>query len=61
MEIQIDPHTIQRIKERKTTEQEIAETLQHGMDIFGKYGRLGKSKIFTFNSIHNGKYYEEKN
>lgn len=60
MEIQIDPHTIQRIKERKTTEQEVVETLQHGIDILGKSGRLGKSKVFSFHSIHNEKYYEEK-
>lgn len=60
MEIQIDPHTQQRLKKRGTTEQEIIETLRHGFDIPGKYGRLGKVKVFTFNSIYNEKYYQEK-
>lgn len=60
MEIQIDPHTSQRIKERKTSEQEVVETLQYGVNISGKSGRLGKSKVFTFNNIHNEKYYEQK-
>jgi hypothetical protein len=43
-----------------TTEGEIIEVLQSGVNILGKIGRLGKSKVFTFNNSRIGKYYEEK-
>ena len=60
MEIQIDPHTIQRAKERGVSESEIAETIQTGTEIAGKYGRRGRWKVFPFNSTHNSKFYLEK-
>ncbi len=60
MKIQIAPHTLQRAKERGASEEEIIEVLKEGTNIFGKYGRLGKSKVFSFNNFRSGKYYEEK-
>ena len=60
MKIQIEPHTLQRAIERGTTEEEIKEVLQSGVNILGKSGRLGKSKVFAFNNSRIGKYYEEK-
>ena len=60
MQIQIDPHTLQRAIERGTTENEIVNTLTTGISILAKTGRLGKSKIFLFSAFRNGKYYEEK-
>ena len=60
MNIQIEPHTLQRAMERGTTEYEIKETIISGVNILGKAGRLGKSKIFSFSSERNGKYFEEK-
>ena len=60
MEIQIDPHTVERMRERGTNEQEVKETLETGNNILGKYGRLGKSKVFIFDNVRNGKYYREK-
>jgi len=60
MKIQIEPHTLQRAVERGVTEEEIIEVLQSGVNILGKFGRLGKSKIFAFNAKRIGKYYEEK-
>ncbi len=60
MKIQIEPHTLQRAIERGATENEIDDTLNSGVNILGKSGRLGKSKIFTFDTKRNGKYFEEK-
>ena len=60
MEIQIDPHTLQRARERGASEKEIIETLETGINILAKSGRMGKSKIFSFNNTRLGKYYEEK-
>jgi hypothetical protein len=60
MTIQIEPHTLQRAIERGATEEEIIEVLQSGVNILGKFGRLGKSKTFAFNTVKIGKFYEEK-
>lgn len=60
MQIQIEPHTLQRAIERGASENEIKDTLTKGVNIFGKSGRLGKSKAFSFEAFRNGKYYEEK-
>ena len=46
MKIQIAPHTLQRAIERGTTEEEIIEVLQSGVNILGKIGRLGNQKCF---------------
>ena len=60
MKIQIEPHTLQRAIERGANEKEIKEVLESGIIILGKYGRLGKSKIFPFKKKKIGKYYDEK-
>lgn len=48
MKIQIDRHTLVRAEERGTNEKEICEVLEMGSPISGKYGRLGKTKIYDF-------------
>ena len=60
MNIQIEPHTLQRAMERGATENEIRETIIDGVNILAKSGRLGKSKLFPFTAERNGKYFEEK-
>ena len=60
MNIQIEPHTLQRAMERGATEYEIKETIISGVNISGKSGRFDKSKIFPFSAERNGKYFEEK-
>lgn len=60
MKIRIEPHTIKRAEERGASEEEIVETLQSGELIAAKGNRLAKSKIFSFQQIRNGKFYEEK-
>ncbi len=46
MQIQIEPHTLQRANERGASEEEIKETLLNGNFISVKNNRLGKSKVF---------------
>ena len=60
MNIQIEPHTLQRAIERGATEAEIKDVIGTGVNIFGKSERLGKSKVFSFLAVRNNKYYEEK-
>ena len=60
MKIQIEPHTLLRAIERGATEVEIIETINSGINILGKQGRLGKSKVFLFEKERNGKYFIEK-
>ena len=60
MEIQIDPHTLERAEERGTSEQEIRDVINRGISIPAKYGRIGKSKIYDFNQLRHGRYYDQK-
>lgn len=60
LRIQIDQHTLERALERGTNEVEIHDVLQTGLPIAAKQGRQGRTKIFEFRKIRNGKYYEQK-
>ena len=61
MDIQIEPHTLQRAIERGATENEITETINTGVNILGKSGRLGKSKIFSFAAERNENILKKRN
>jgi hypothetical protein len=60
MEIQIDPHTLERAEERGTNEIEIKDVIQAGFSISAKYGRIGKAKVYDFKNNRYNKYYEHK-
>jgi hypothetical protein len=60
MEIRIDPHTLERAKERGTDAQEIREVIQTGIDIPAKYDRKGKAKVYEFQEKRHGKFYRQK-
>lgn len=60
MEIQIDPHTLERAVERGTDENEIKDVIQTGFKIPAKYGRLKKAKVYDFKRKRNKKYYPQK-
>lgn len=60
MKIRIDPHTLERAKERGTNEEEIRTTIKTGFPIKVKSGRLGKARVYTFNQERSGRFYEQK-
>jgi hypothetical protein len=60
MEIQIDPHTLERAQERGTNEDEIKDVIETGFTVPAKYKRIGKAKIYEFKQKRHGKYYEQK-
>ena len=60
MRIQIDPHTLERAKERGTDEAEIHDTIRRGFDIPAKHGRKGRAGIYEFQKKRLDKYYEQK-
>ena len=60
MEIIIDPHTLERAKERGTNENEIIDVIKTGFPIPAKYGRTGKVKIYSFKKKRLGVYYQQK-
>ena len=60
MDIQIDPHTLERAEERGTNEEEIKDVIKTGFTIPAKYERYGKAKIYEFKQERHGKYYEQK-
>lgn len=60
MEIQIDPHTLERAEERGTSEEEIKDVILTGFLTPAKYGRIGKAKVYEFKQNRHNKYYEQK-
>ncbi|MDI6735485.1 MAG: DUF4258 domain-containing protein [bacterium] len=60
MEIQIDPHTLERAEERGTNEKEIKDVINTGFSIPAKYGRVGKAIVYHFKQMRHNKYYEQK-
>jgi hypothetical protein len=60
VEIQIDPHTLTRAIERGTSEEEIRDMINPGFPIPGKYGRVGKYKVYDFQQTRQGRYYEHR-
>ena len=60
MEIQTDPHALERAEERGTSAEEIRDVLNTGSPLRAKYGRTGKAKVFEFNHERHGRYYEHK-
>ncbi len=60
MEIQIDPHTLERALERGADEAEIKDVIRSGLAISAKHGRQGKAKVYPFQQERHGKYYEQK-
>jgi len=60
MNIQIEPHTLERAEERGTTITEIQDTLESGVEIPARANRKGKAKVFDFKQKRLGKYYEQK-
>lgn len=60
MEIQIDAHTLERARERGTSEEEIIDVIKTGFAIPSKYGRIGKAKVYEFKPKRQNKFYEEK-
>ena len=60
MDIQIDPHTLERAEERGTNEEEIKDVIHTGTSIPARYGRMGKVKTYDFKQQRHGQYYEEK-
>jgi len=60
MEIQIDPHTLERAEARGTNEDEIKDVINAGFFIPAKHGRLGKAKVYVFQQRWLGNYYKHK-
>ena len=60
MEIQIDPHTLERADERGANKEEIEDVINNGFSVPAKRDRLGKAKVYDFKQERLGKYYEQK-
>ncbi|MCX5802085.1 MAG: hypothetical protein NTU69_00890 [Proteobacteria bacterium] len=46
MKIQIDPHTLERARERGATLKEIKDVIKTGFSIPAKLERAGKAKVY---------------
>ncbi|MGQ9555492.1 MAG: hypothetical protein ACUVWR_15425 [Anaerolineae bacterium] len=58
--IRIDLHTQARTGERGTNVDEIRDVVSTGTPIAAHSGRYAKAKIYDFNAIWNGKFYQQK-
>jgi len=54
MIIQIDPHTLERAKERGSSKEEITDVINTGTPMTAKYGRSAKAKIYDFGQKRHG-------
>lgn len=60
MKVRIDPHTLERAQERGTNAEEIKQVIETGLLLDAKHGRSKKVKVYPFNELRNGKFYEQK-
>jgi len=60
MDIRIEPHTLERAKERGTNEKGIRDVITNGVEVPAKYGRAGKAKVYEYQQTRLGKYYPQK-
>jgi len=60
MNIQIDPHTLERAAQRGASEDGIRDVIQTGFIIPAKYGRMAKAKVYSYEQTRHGKSYEQK-
>jgi uncharacterized protein YuzE len=60
MKVRIDPHTLEQMVKRGTSEDEIIEVLNSEKVEPAKRGRFKKSKVFSFNDFWCNKFYLQK-
>lgn len=60
MNIQSDPHTLERAAQCGASEDEIRDVIQTGFIIPAKYGRMAKAKVYPYAQVRHGKRYEQK-
>ena len=60
MKIRIDPHTLERAQERGTNAEEIEQVIETGLTLDAKHRRSIKAKVYPFNQLRHGKFYEQK-
>lgn len=60
MEIQIEPHTLERAEERGTNASEIRDVITTGFPVPAKYNRIAKAKIYEFNQARGGITFRQK-
>jgi Domain of unknown function (DUF4258) len=60
MKVRIHPHARQRMWERGATTEDIRQTIASGRVIPAKFGRTRFRRVFTFDSVWNGKKYARR-
>lgn len=60
MGVRIDPHTIEQMQKRGTNQDEIKDVLSSGGESMAKHGRKKKSKVFPYDKVWYGRFYEQK-
>jgi len=60
LEIRIDPHTLDRARERGTDPDEIRDVIRNGSAVPARSGRFRTTRAYDFGQTRLGKHYERK-
>ena len=60
MRVQIDPHTLDRAKERGATTQQILDVIETGTPVNARSGRFAKVKLYRYDGLWKRQYYDQK-
>ena len=60
MTIQIDPHTLERARERGASVEQIQDVVRTGVPELARGGRLSKHKVYDYHGTWKGRFYEQQ-
>ena len=60
MKIQIEPHTLERARERGVTASQIEDVIRSGVPAVTGQGRLARVKIYDYHGSWKGQHYDQQ-
>lgn len=60
MLVRFHPHALERMVQRGATEEQVAETVEHGERFEAKFGRTGFRRNFVFEKRWGNRYYRNQ-
>jgi Domain of unknown function (DUF4258) len=60
VKVRIDPHTVERAKERGATLEQIIDVISSGTPVEARPGRLAKEKLYGYYGVWKNVYYDHK-
>lgn len=60
MVVRFHPHALERMVQRGASEEQVAETVEHGERFEAKFGRAGFRRNFVFEKRWGNRYYKNE-